>query len=80
MSLRDLATMARAKLESEWARAGVIAAAAHTGMLGGKFEPLKFIPPAYHSHADPERKSPEQRASESRLAWRMLDRFFGKTK
>lgn len=78
MSLRDLVAMARARLESEWAQTGVIAAAAHTAM-GGKFDPMRFIPPAYRAKAGTaRRKTAEELESESRIAWRCLDRFFGK--
>ena len=80
MSLRDLALMARAKLESEWARTGVIAAAASSA-FGGKFEPMKFIPPAYRPGVVAAKpKTEAELESESKRAWRMLDRFFGKGK
>lgn len=78
MSLRDLATMAKSRLQSEWARAGVIAAAANTA-FGGKFDPMQFIPPSYRPDYIPPRPlTKAELESESRIAWRVVNQFFSK--
>lgn len=79
MSLRELVIMAQARQEAEWARSGVIAAISAISFAGGRFDPMKFIPPAFRPKATvPRKKTAAELESESRIAWRCLDQFFGK--
>ncbi len=72
--------MSMARQQAEWAQTGVVAAAAHTAFGGGKFNPLLFIPPAFRPDAQEKTrpKTAEELESESKRAWAILDRVFGK--
>lgn len=71
--------MAMAKERSDWARTAVMTSWLIAAFNGQQIAPFKIIPPQFRPPLVPERaKSPEQRADESKRAWHVLDRYFGK--
>ena len=80
MSLRELAAMATARQQAEWLRVGVAVAwvVNRNGFTKEPVHPLAVIPEPYRPPPDPPQMlTPEEREAESKLAWGVMDRFFG---
>lgn len=76
--MRALFRMAMARERAEWTRSAV-----HTAILINRngftkepVSPVTLIPPQFRPPPEPAReRTPEQMESESRRAWKLLDRF-----
>lgn len=72
--------MATARQRAEWMRVGVAVAwvVNKSGFAKEAISPWSVIPEPYRPPPPPKRVlTPEERESESRLAWGVMDRFFG---
>ena len=81
MTLRQLRRMAEARQRAEWARVGIAVAwvVSRNGMTKEPLTPLQVIPPQFRPPVPPPRVLTEQeKESENRLAWMLLDRAFGR--
>jgi hypothetical protein len=73
--------MAMGRQRAEWLRVGVMVAAIvnRNGWTTDPLDPIAVIPPAYRPPAPPPfPKSPDQAAVESKRAWHVVDKFFGR--
>lgn len=73
--------MATARQQAEWFRVGVAVSwlVNCNGMTKKAVTPVQVIPEPFRPPPEPPRVlSPEERESESRLAWGAMDRFFGR--
>lgn len=72
--------MAAARQRAEWLRVGVAVAwlVNRNGFAKEALHPLAVIPEPFRPPPErPRRLSEAERASESKVAWRLMDRFFG---
>lgn len=72
--------MAKARQQSEWARIATLVCWVGPAVWSKEpINPLKVIPGPYRPKQDvaPE-TTPEEKAAQSKRAWRVLDSFFGK--
>lgn len=73
--------MALARQRADWMRTGVAVAwlVNRNGWTRKPIDPLEVIPAPFRPPPAPRReRTPEERAAESRLAWKVLDTYFGR--
>lgn len=73
--------MAKARQVSEWSRVATLVCWVGPAVWGKEpINPLKVIPAPYRPQQEEgaAEVSPEERAAQSKRAWRLLDSFFGK--
>lgn len=72
--------MAAARQQAEWVRVGALVSWVNVAVWAKKpVDPRKVIPAAFRPKRRPRRRqlTPEELASESRRAWKLMDSFFG---
>lgn len=70
--------MAMAKQRAEWVRTGVMVSWLVAAFSGKNIHPNKVIPPQFRPpKPPPPQKSKVQIESESRRAWKLMERAFG---
>ena len=70
--------MGLARQRAEWARTGVTVSWLVAAFTGKNIDPNKVIPPQFRPQKQPPpKKSQAQIESESRRAWKLMERAFG---